>query len=98
MSSWAGVDAHQGTIVVVEDDPNIADLVDMYLRRDGFRVIQATDGVTGLAAITRERPRLAIVDVGLPGDLDGLDVCRRGGAATRTPGPLLPAADGGNEP
>ena len=36
-----------GTIVVIEDDPNIADLVDMYLRRDGFRVIQATSGEAG---------------------------------------------------
>ncbi|MFP5376482.1 MAG: hypothetical protein ACLGIO_06840 [Acidimicrobiia bacterium] len=34
----------QGTIVVVEDDPNIADLVDLYLRREGWRVLQAADG------------------------------------------------------
>jgi DNA-binding response OmpR family regulator len=71
------VGAETGTIVVVEDDPNIADLVDLYLRREGFRVIQAADGPAGLAAIAREMPRLAILDVGLPGDLDGLDVCRR---------------------
>ena len=49
----------------------------MYLRRDGFRVIQAGDGEAGLAAIERERPRLVILDVGLPGQLDGLEVCRR---------------------
>jgi DNA-binding response OmpR family regulator len=77
MPSWVGVATDTGTIVVVEDDPNIADLVDLYLRREGFRVIQAADGATGLAAISREAPRLAILDVGLPGDLDGLDVCRR---------------------
>src|SRR5437660_10310446 len=66
-----------GTIVVGEDDPNLADLVDMYLRREGFRVIQAADGDTGLAAIGRDDPRLVILDVGLPGAIDGLDVCRQ---------------------
>src|SRR3954454_23970429 len=66
-----------GTIVVVEDDPNIADLVDMYLRREGFRVIQSADGDSGLAAIAREDPRLVILDVGLPGAIDGLGVCRQ---------------------
>jgi len=94
MSSWAGVDNHQGTIVVVEDDANIADLVDLYLRRDGFRVIQATDGVTGMAAISRERPRLAILDVGLPGEIDGLELCRRVRAAGPTPVLMLTARDG----
>lgn len=64
-------------IVVVEDDHNISDLVAMYLRRDGFRVLQADDAETGLAVIDRERPGLVIVDIGLPGALDGLDVCRR---------------------
>jgi DNA-binding response OmpR family regulator len=66
----------------------------MYLRRDGFRVLQADDGQTGLDLVDRERPNLVIVDIGLPGDLDGFDVCRRlrlgsfsspGTAATRGP-------------
>src|ERR1700724_2552911 len=78
MSSLAHVRTEAGTIVVVEDDPNITDLVDLYLRREGFRVIQAADCEAGLAAIKREKPRMAILDVGLPGDIDGLEVCRRG--------------------
>jgi DNA-binding response OmpR family regulator len=94
MPSWAGVKTEQGTIVVVEDDPNIADLVDMYLRREGFRVIQAADGETGLAAIKREKPRMAILDVGLPGDIDGLEVCRRVRAGSGTPVLMLTARDG----
>jgi DNA-binding response OmpR family regulator len=49
----------------------------MYLRRDGFRVIQATSGETGLAAAHREQPRLVVLDVGLPGEIDGFEVCRR---------------------
>jgi DNA-binding response OmpR family regulator len=70
------------TLVVIEDDHHISDLVAMYLRRDGFRVLQADDGETGLALVERERPKLVIVDIGLPGELDGLDVCRRLQAAT----------------
>jgi len=66
-----------GTIVVVEDDPNIADLLDMYLRQAGFRVLQATDGERGLEIIGREEPMLVLLDIGLPGALDGLEVCRR---------------------
>ncbi len=65
------------TLVVIEDDHHIADLVAMYLRRDGFRVLQAADGESGLELVGRERPQLVIVDIGLPGALDGLDVCRR---------------------
>jgi DNA-binding response OmpR family regulator len=66
-----------GTILVVEDDHNIADLVEMYLRQEGFRVLQAEDGERGLELADRERPKLVILDVGLPGAIDGLDVCRR---------------------
>src|SRR6266550_4144246 len=87
----------QGTIVVVEDDPNIADLVDMYLRREGFRVVQASDGSAGLAAIERERAKLVVLDVGLPGGVDGLEVCRRLRATSPTaniPVIMLTARDG----
>jgi DNA-binding response OmpR family regulator len=86
-----------GTIVVVEDDAHISDLVDMLLRAEGFRVIQVAEGVTGLAAIERERPRLVILDVGLP-DIDGLELMRRmralPGALARTPAIMLTARDG----
>src|SRR4029077_10228560 len=60
----------QGTIVVVEDDAHICDLVDMLLRAEGYRVIQAAEGIKGLTAIDHDRPRIAILDVGLP-DIDG---------------------------
>jgi DNA-binding response OmpR family regulator len=94
MSSLVHVRSEAGTIVVVEDDPNIADLVDLYLRREGFRVIQAADGQAGLTAIAREKPRLAILDVGLPGDIDGLEVCRRVRGEGTTPLLMLTARDG----
>jgi DNA-binding response OmpR family regulator len=73
-----------GTIVVVEDDPNIADLLDMYLRQAGFRVLQAADGERGLEVIGRELPQLVLLDIGLPGSVDGLEVCRRLRGTART--------------
>jgi len=88
------VSDEHGTIVVVEDDPHIADLLDLYLRREGFRVLQATDGTQGVAAIAREKPCLAIVDIGLPGAIDGLEVCRRVRAAGPLPVLILSARDG----
>jgi DNA-binding response OmpR family regulator len=87
MSSVSG-----GTILVVEDEANIADLVDMYLRKEGFRVLQAASGEDGLAAAKRERPRLVVLDVGLPG-MDGLEVCRRLRAESPVPVIFLTARD-----
>jgi DNA-binding response OmpR family regulator len=78
-----------GTVVVVEDDPHIADLVAMYLRQDGFRVLLADDGERGLALIERERPRIVLLDLGLPGAIDGLEVCRRLRAGGRPGTPVL---------
>lgn len=64
------------TIVVVEDDPSIADLLNTYLRKDGFRVLIAEDGLKALQSIAEERPKMVILDLNLPGPLDGLDICR----------------------
>jgi len=66
----------RGTVVVVEDDPHIAELVELYLRRDGFRVLRRSTGASALDAVRDERPRLVVLDVGLP-DIDGFEVCRR---------------------
>ena len=81
------------TIVVIEDDHNISDLVALYLRREGFRVLQADDGEQGLAYVERDRPKLVVVDVGLPGELDGFDVCRRLRADGDVPVVMLTARD-----
>jgi DNA-binding response OmpR family regulator len=84
----------QGTVVVVEDDPHIADLVGIYLRREGFRVLLARDGDEGLDVVNREHPALVIVDVGLPGGRDGFDVCREMRARGNLPVLFLTARDG----
>ncbi len=62
-------------VLVVEDEPPIADLVRTYLVRDGFEVEVAPDGEAGLAAVRRLRPDAVILDVGLPG-MDGISLCR----------------------
>ena len=77
--------------MVVEDDPHIADLIDLYLRRDGHRVIQAAQGHAALEAVARERPRLVILDVGLPGSIDGFEVCRRLRSTSTVPVIILTA-------
>ncbi|MDP6976155.1 MAG: response regulator transcription factor [Acidimicrobiales bacterium] len=63
-------------VLVVEDDQNIADLVDLYLRKNGYQTIRADNGEDGLAALSARRPELVLLDVGLPGEMDGFDVCR----------------------
>ncbi|CAB4825971.1 MAG: response regulator [Actinobacteria bacterium] len=80
-------------IVVVEDDPNIADLVELYLRRDGYRVHQAPDGETALKTIRDRQPKLLILDLGLPGRVDGLEVCRQVRATSDVPIIMLTARD-----
>ena len=64
-------------IVVIEDDHHISDLVALYLRRDGFRVVQADDAERGLAAHRPRTARLVVLDLGLPASSTGSDVCRR---------------------
>jgi DNA-binding response OmpR family regulator len=81
------------TVVVVEDDRNIADLVELYLRQEGFRVVQAGTGERGIEAVRDQRPRMVILDVGLPGGMDGLEVCRRLRAGGDVPILMLTARD-----
>jgi DNA-binding response OmpR family regulator len=84
----------EATVVVVEDDQNIADLVEMYLRQEGFRVVQAGTGERAIQAVRDNRPRMVILDVGLPGGMDGLEVCRRLRAGGDVPILMLTARDG----
>jgi two-component system alkaline phosphatase synthesis response regulator PhoP len=64
------------TILVVDDEPQIVELVQDYLKQAGFRVLTARDGQTALTIARHERPDLIVLDLMLPGGLDGLDVCR----------------------
>jgi two-component system alkaline phosphatase synthesis response regulator PhoP len=64
------------TILVVEDEEPILNLIVAYLRADGFTVHTAGDGGAALALARQHRPELVILDLLLPG-MDGLEVCRR---------------------
>ncbi len=83
----------KGTIVVVEDEANISDLVGMYLEREGFRVLKCASGAAGLEAFRSQRPRMMILDVGLP-DTDGLEVCKQIRRTSQIPVIFLTARDG----
>jgi two-component system, OmpR family, alkaline phosphatase synthesis response regulator PhoP len=63
------------TVLVVEDEPKIAQLVRDYLEHAGFKATLARDGRTAVAAVARDRPDLVVLDLRLP-DMDGLDVTR----------------------
>ncbi|MEA2626497.1 MAG: two-component system, OmpR family, alkaline phosphatase synthesis response regulator PhoP [Candidatus Binatota bacterium] len=63
------------TILVVEDEADIRDLVRYNLEQDGLAVLDAADGEIGMAIARRERPALVVLDLMLPG-MNGLEVCR----------------------
>ena len=66
----------RGLVLVVEDERAIADLVRIYLTREGFGVHVEHDGDAGLAAARRLRPVACVLDIALPG-LAGTEICRR---------------------
>src|SRR6266536_160467 len=70
-----GAGAAKGLVLVVEDEKAIADLVRLYLSREGFGVHVEADGRAGLAAARRLHPVAIVLDVGLP-SLDGAELCR----------------------
>lgn len=65
-----------GPVLIVEDDANTASLVCTYLEREGFSVIHAADGPSGLKLAKEKKPIFVILDIMLPG-LDGWEVCRQ---------------------
>lgn len=65
----------RGLVLVVEDEAAIAELLALYLRRDGFGVHVETDGDAALAAVRRLRPVAVVLDIGISGT-DGIEVCR----------------------
>ena len=66
---------HMSTILLVEDDPILSETLRYNLEREGYAVINASDGVVGLERARRDQPDMVILDVMLP-RLDGFSVCR----------------------
>ena len=64
------------TILVIEDDPAVSQLVQLYMVHDGFQVLEAKDGKTGLRMAIERSPSLILLDLNLP-KMDGIEICRR---------------------
>jgi DNA-binding response OmpR family regulator len=78
-------------VLVVDDEPMVRDVVTRYLERDGHRVLTAVDGEAARGMIEREPPSLVLLDVMLPGAIDGLALCRWIRSSSELPVILLTA-------
>ncbi len=67
-------DPAETTVLLIEDDPNVSQLVRLYLSHDGYSVLDAADGHTGLELAKAANPALILLDLNLPG-IDGVTVC-----------------------
>jgi two-component system, OmpR family, alkaline phosphatase synthesis response regulator PhoP len=81
-----------GSVLLVEDEENLASLVQAYLEREGFRVVSVGSGSEALSALARQPVRLVVLDLNLP-DVDGLEVCRQIRASSSVPIVMLTARD-----
>ena len=81
-----------GTILLVEDEPSVGELVRGYLQRDGYRVLWVRSGEDALVELDRHQIRLVVLDIGLPG-MDGFDVRRAMRARSSVPILMLTARD-----
>ena len=81
-----------GTILLIEDEDEIAELLQLYFEKEGFRLLHAATGETGLDRLHERDPRIVLLDIGLPG-IDGIEVCRRIRNSTDVPVIMLTARD-----
>lgn len=79
-------------VLVVEDDQEIASLIEKYLARAGYRTVKASTGLTALTHVQRLQPDLILLDIGLP-DIDGFDLLARVRANSGVPVIFLSAMD-----
>ena len=69
------MDNHKKTILIIEDEPDIQDLLKFHLKKEGYNVLTSSDGEIGLKIARKQDPNLILLDLLLPG-IKGLDVCR----------------------
>lgn len=81
-----------GSVLLVEDEENLASLVRAYLEQEGYRVISVVTGAEALRVVEAEPVRLVVLDLNLP-DMDGLDVCRQIRTRSSVPVVMLTARD-----
>lgn len=78
-------------ILIVDDEQAIRDALGRKLRREGFDVVLCEDGLSGLKSFHTERPDLVVLDIVMPGEMDGLTVCKRIREIADTPVMMLSA-------
>ena len=66
---------HKNTILIIEDEPDIQDLLNFHLKKEGYNILTSSDGEKGLEIALKQNPNLILLDLLLPG-IKGLDVCR----------------------
>ena len=81
-----------GSVLLVEDEENLASLVQAYLEREGYSVVPVGSGAEALSALEQQPVRLVVLDLNLP-DMDGLEVCRQIRARSSVPVVMLTARD-----
>jgi DNA-binding response OmpR family regulator len=81
-------------VLIIEDDPNVAEVVTRYLEREGYAVESAADGLAGLELALSDPPDLVVLDLMLP-SLTGLEVCRR--LRAKAPVPVIMLTARGDE-
>lgn len=81
---------NQPTILVVDDEPSISEVVSLYLKRAGYQVVVAQDGESALEALEEQPPDLVVLDLMLP-KVDGLEITRQLRAQGNTPIIMLTA-------
>src|SRR3954469_5302052 len=74
---------NKGTILVIDDEPDLVELVQFNLQKDGYEVIVANNGKSGVEIALRHVPDVVVLDIMMPG-IDGLEVCRQLRADSRT--------------
>jgi len=90
MQTQAKGEMRADRILVIEDEPMVAEVVERYLRRDGHEVMRVSDGIRAIEAFDAVAPDLVVLDLMLPG-IDGMDVCRRIRAKSQVPIIMLTA-------
>ena len=84
--------AKHGTVLLIEDDDDIAELVRLFFEKEGFRLVHAATGEAGIERVRDRGVRAILLDIGLPG-MDGIEVCKAVRAISDVPVIMLTARD-----
>ncbi|MDD5645088.1 MAG: response regulator [bacterium] len=64
-------------ILIVDDQPEVRELVTITLKNENYKILEAKDGQESIDIIKKEKPDIILLDIMLPGEIDGFEVCRR---------------------